>query len=159
MLVVFLQNAWAHDARGALAMERNRRLWLYATALSRSGQRLKVMFGDECFIDDDLWFDNTTPVVGIGANSKFPPDDDHILRVIGTHSPTAVVACGLQAEKALLRLWNGPLLAVPHPASRLLTNALYEKASELIDGGLSGRSALRQLSGCVSLVNLEAQHA
>lgn len=144
-MVVFLQNAWSPLYAGATWP---RPSWLRALARSRSGQRLRVL------IDDFDACENTTPAVGASASSVLPPDRAHILEVLERRAPRVVVACGRQAEDALALLWPGALLAVPHPAHRLLTDALYREARRILDGGLTARVALRQLRGDVTRVPL-----
>ena len=141
MLIVFLQNAWSPIYAGG---EWPRESWLRALERSRSGQRLRVM------IDDFNVCENTTPVVGGTPDSVIPPDVDHIKALLARHNPQVVVACGKQAEIALLGLWSGPLLAVPHPAHRLLTDQLYREARTLLANGFNERLALRQMRGHIS---------
>lgn len=133
MILVFLQNAWAKDKRSATLMERNKRIWLYATAKSRSGIRLKTLLGSDCFSNPKITFANTTPKVGIGPSSQFPSDQEHIDKLLIEHKPKLVIACGTQASTALSKLWNGDLLCVPHPAYRVVTNALYRMAKNHIN--------------------------
>lgn len=138
--VYFLQNAWSTVYAG-----RNwpRPSWLFALERSRSGQRLRVL------LDDFDCCENTTPAVGATPDSILPPDEIHIRSILTQRNPDVVVTCGRQAEKALLRLWNGPLLSVPHPAHRLLTDALYREARDLLVTGFTGQLALRQMRGFV----------
>src|SRR5262245_18453916 len=99
-IIVFLHNAWSpHYAGGTW----ERRSWLRALERSRSGQRLRVM------IDDFNICENTTPIVGKTASSIIPPDAGHIKAILSTRTPQIVIACGKQAETALLKLWDGAL--------------------------------------------------
>jgi hypothetical protein len=145
MIVVFLQNAWSPYYAGR-TWPRSR--WLLALERSRSGQRLKLL------VDDLDQCENTTPIVGPTPSSVVLPDEEHILEILRRRQPTIVVACGRQAEDVLTRLWNGPLLALPHPASRTLTNELYNKARGWLDSrvyvthDIPGRYALRQERNC-----------
>lgn len=143
--VVFLQNAWSpHYAGGTWP----RRSWLLALRLSRSGQRLKLL------IDDLDICENTTPIVGATSSSVVPPDETHIAEILQRRSPDVVIACGKQAEQALLKLWQGSLLAIPHPAHRLLTDDLYLKAKALLLEKYAHRWALRQGKGEVLIEQL-----
>ena len=137
-VVVFLQNAWSPLYAGDTWP---RESWLVALMRSRSGQRLRLM------ISDPDWCENTTPLVGSTPDSVVEPDEFHIKRVLLERKPKVVVARGKQAEYALTTLWNGPLLVVPHPAHRLLTNKLYVAAGELLRGEYKDRLALRQRRG------------
>jgi len=141
-MVVFLQNAWSPVY--ALG-EWPRASWLTALKRSRSGQRLRVL------IDDFEACENTTPIVGATPNSIIPPDHKHIRAILLRRAPRVVIACGKQAEAALVGLWQGPLLVVPHPAHRLLTDNLYREARWLLESGrFEERLALRQARGCVN---------
>ncbi|MGH9849030.1 MAG: hypothetical protein ACREBD_04155 [Blastocatellia bacterium] len=138
-LVVFLQNAWSEIYAGGTWP---RPSWLRALERSRSGQRLKLL------VDDLSVCENTTPIVGTTPSSVVPPDRDHIHSVLAARKPAVIVACGRQAELALLDIWPGPLLAIPHPAHRLVTNALYQQARSMLTR-LNTRLALRQHNGQV----------
>lgn len=142
-VVVFLQNAWSPFYAGG---KWPRASWLAALAGSRSGRRLRLL------IPDPDRCENTTPIVGATPGSKVPPDPEHITNVLERRRPRVVVACGRQAEAALVRLWEGPLLVVPHPAARVLTDALYRQARRMLDAGLEERIALRQRRGHVERV-------
>lgn len=137
-IVVFLQNAWSPFYAGG---EWPRPSWIRALKASRSGQRLRVM------IDDYEVCENTTPIVGATPDSVIKPDVEHITRLLARRKPQVVVACGKQAETILSKLWPGALLAVPHPAHRLLTDNLYREARLLLSTDFTGRVALRQMKG------------
>ena len=148
-LVVFLQNAWSPLYAGG---EWPRRSWLRALARSRSGRRLQLLLGDRYDLEQ---CENTTPLVGASASSIVPPQPAHIVEVLERRAPAVVVACGKQAEAAIAPLWPGALLVVPHPAARVLTDALYLRGAELLAGELDGRRlALRQRRGNVELEDL-----
>lgn len=134
--MVFLQNAWSPIYAGGVWP---RASWLAALEGSRSGQRLKHL------ITDFDVCENTTPLVGATPDSALPADARHITSILRRRRPRLVVACGRQAEAALIPLWAGPLLAVPHPAHRLLTNELYAQARALLTPDYEARQALRQL--------------
>lgn len=136
--IVFLQNAWSPFYAGHTWP---RDSWLLALKRSRSGQRLHIM------IDDYDLCENTTPQVGRTPNSIIAPDESHILQILFDRNPRIVIACGKQAEGVLSKLWDGPLLAVPHPAHRLLTDNLYREARQLLSGYFTDRIALRQMRG------------
>jgi hypothetical protein len=138
-IVGFLQNAWSGFYAGETWP---RESWLKALARCRSGQRL-AYFASACGSDIEIWWDNTTPIVGATPNSVVPPDTNHMLRVVHAIRPTSVVAFGKQAEKALLELQVTPLLILPHPACRVVTNKLYCEAGRLIKEGFSGVKTLK----------------
>lgn len=136
----FLQNAWSPFYAGGTWP---RASWLRALERSRSGQRLRVL------LDDFDLCENTTPLVGATPDSVIAPDTAHILSIIKARKPTVLVACGKQAEAALAQLWDGALLAVPHPAHRLLTDGLYREARLLLSQQYTERMAIRQQKGCL----------
>lgn len=143
--IVFLQNAWSPMYAGGIWP---RTSWLRALEKSRTGQRLKLMINDF-----DLC-ENTTPLIGIEPSSQIPADDDHIIRLIVERNPTRIIACGKQAEEALIRLWPLNLLCLPHPAYRVVTNDLFIRASNMINAPFIGRYALRQNRSGVELAEL-----
>lgn len=141
-MIIFLQNAWSPVYAG---QQWPRRSWLRALARSRSGQRLKIL--------SDQWelYHNVTPICGAKPSSKLDPDQLHVQSLLERCKPEVVVACGAVAELALRIYWKGPLLCVPHPASRVLTNELYQHAHRMLDAGFAERYALRQLRGALEL--------
>jgi hypothetical protein len=140
-VVAFLQNAWSSEMAGR---HWPREDWLSALHASRSGQRIRTV---ESLAKLAVWWDNTTPEVGDNPDSVLPPDRDHITRVLVEQRPTAVLAMGKQAAAVVAELWDGPLLVVPHPTYRVVTNRLYAAAGRLLAGGLEGRWELQQLRG------------
>lgn len=173
MTLTFLQNAWFHrplfsgfkrdandqvvrgpDGKGVLEFipewsEDWRDIWLFATARSRSGRRLRVMLGDDCFERDDCAFADASPQVSYGSSAgKFPADPKWIASELDYHKPTVVVCCGLEAAK-VLQQWAGPALVVPHPTSRVVTDALYRDAGvQLLKRGFKARLRFVQDRGC-----------
>jgi hypothetical protein len=145
LYTVFLQNAWSRTYAGR---RWPRTAWLRALQGARSGQRLRLL------IDDFAVCYNTTLDVGPTPESRLPPSPDYIRAILRRCRPEVVVACGRQAEAALVELFDGPLLAVPHPASRVLTDDLYRRARALLTPAYSGRYALRQRRGYVDIVTL-----
>lgn len=146
-LLVILQNAWRYRAGRSWQYAG----WVRALARSRTGRRLTTILGEDCFSQQEICFGNASPLIGVNADSKFPPDEDHVQNLLDGTSPEVVLACGRSAEKATVKLWKGPLLCVPHPASRVLTNVLLMEANRLLYGGEAflRRVALRQGRGCV----------
>lgn len=126
-IVCFLQNAWSPWYAGRTWP---RDQWLKALWRSRSGKRLKTLTA--LCVGEEFYFDNTTPIVGNNPDSVVKPDYEHIRKVITEQKPQLVIGCGKQAEKCLLHLQVEPLLLIPHPACRTLTNKLYIEAARLI---------------------------
>jgi hypothetical protein len=127
-IVAFLQNAWRHQARPGQTWPRSS--WLVALKNSRSGQRLRVL--EEIAGYPSIWYDNTTPYCGAHPSSILPPDNQHIREVLATHKPAFVVALGRQAAAVLKTEVTTPLLVLPHPAYRCLTNELYIAAGTIL---------------------------
>jgi hypothetical protein len=98
-------------------------------------------------------YDNTTPQVSSEPNGVCPPDLGHLRKVCEEMRPSYVVACGKQAGDAMLQLGLvKSLLLVPHPAYRVVTNKLYERAGALLVTGFEGVIELRQERGEVKEV-------
>lgn len=126
-LLVVLQNPWA---RGNLRNGYNPQVWKREFEKSRAGRRLQVALPV-----DRKWsihFSNACPVLASGPDGVYAPDARHVRRTLKRVSPNLVLACGKLAEEALITLWEGPLLCVPHPSSRVLTNDLYEVVHKII---------------------------
>jgi len=134
VVLCFLQNAWSPVYAGRLWP---RESWLKALHLSRSGQRLKVLTA--AAPDYEFHFDNTTPLVGKYPSTLLPPDLKHITTVIKTVKPKVIVTCGSLAAWAVTPLAGElPVLQLPHPAYRVVTNRLFKQAGELLQTGFSG---------------------
>jgi hypothetical protein len=143
-VVAFLQNAWSPEYAGRIWP---RDLWLDALHQSRSGQRLRQLTGAATGVT--FWFDNVTPHVGDNPDSLLPPDPKHVLAVLAEQKPDYVVALGQQAARAVRPLCKVPLLIVPHPTYRVVTNELLRHAGKLLAEGFVGIKLLRQGRGLV----------
>jgi len=142
MIVCFLQNAWSPLYAGGTWP---RRSWLKALAKSRSGQRLRVFEGAAACA---IHYDNTTPIVGDNPNSVVAPDEAHIRGVLREVKPDCVVTFGRQAAEVVTEIAHRlPVLQLPHPAHRLVTNSLYEQAGSMVREGFWGIVSLRQGRG------------
>lgn len=149
MYLVFLQNAWFKKPLTTLVNETGprfpskrvplkewsppwRRIWLYATAVCHSGRRLRWLLGEDCFERGDIKFEDASPKVSYGDSAgKFPADPKWITAILADYRPDVVFSCGTIATDALVKLWRGPLVGVPHPAARLLPRDLYSAAGKL----------------------------
>lgn len=145
-MIIFLQNAWSPVYAGSVWP---RKSWLRALASSRSGQRLKLITED--------WevFHNAAPICGNKPSSVIEPDVRHIQTILESTKPDVVVACGKLPEAALRCAWKGPLLCLPHPAHRVLTNDLYIMAAQHLRVGIDRQYALRQERGRVVIEYFE----
>lgn len=137
-ILLFLQNAWSPLFAGQAWP---RLEWLLALSNARTGVRLRTLTDGLPVI-----FHNTTLQVGSDPSSICPPDPAHIERLLA-QKPRAVVTCGTQALSAVMPRWRGPLLAVPHPAYRLLTDLLYEEGWRWLSDRRSARVKLAQRRG------------
>lgn len=137
--LVFLQNAWSPLYAGR---KWPRESWLRALLRSRSGTRLLEMTTSAN--GTEFHFENTTPICGDCPDSVVPPCKEHIAKVITAQNPDCIVCCGKQAEDALQMWGSRPKLILPHPAYRVLTNALYRQAGQIIANGFTGTITLRQ---------------
>jgi hypothetical protein len=148
-VVAFLQNAWSPVyAGGAWPRES----WLRALWASRSGQRLRV-FTKHAGPAVEVWWDNTTPQVSARPADALPPDHAHMAEVLGEQNPDALVLFGAQAAAAV-RAPALPTLVLPHPAYRVVTNALYRRAGLALRRGFAGRVEYRQVRGEVRRVKV-----
>lgn len=147
--VVFLQNAWSPVYAGGTWP---RKSWLKALENSRSGQRLSILNAGCPSVE--LWYDNTTPIVGAEPNSQEPADLSHMVQVLVDQRPDYVVVCGRQAAAAITEIDHGckGVLVVPHPAYRVLTNSLYETAASFLEGGFIGTIELTQGREAIRMV-------
>lgn len=138
IVLVVLQNAYQ---RGRLRSGYHPSTWLAELRGSRSGTRLREALP----IGAVVRFANASPTMGRTVDSKTSPCARYLRRRIRDARPDVVLACGRVAEATVCSMWRGPLVAVPHPAHRLLTNDLLHRARELL--GASTRIALRQRRG------------
>lgn len=142
-IFVLLQNAWRD--RGGDSWLYNP--WVWALRRSRTGRRLVRALGRRW---NRIYFCNTTPRVSTHPSIRLPPDLQYVERELRRVEVDVVLACGKQAEVVARKLWSGPLLCIPHPASRVLTNALLDKTYDLLYGWPPvERLALRQQRGQV----------
>jgi hypothetical protein len=154
-LVAILQNAWSPVYAGG---HWPRESWLRALRRSRSGQRLDV-FARAAGDGVEIYFDNTTPIVGATPDSIVAADLDHVRAVVERERPDVVVAFGRLATAALDAAGISatlPTLALPHPAARVVTNDLFRAAGELVKlAAVDGPTIIRQGRGFHSVTRRE----
>jgi hypothetical protein len=124
---------------------------LQALHRSHSGKRLATLT-ESAGPEIEWWFDNTTPITGARSTSVVEPDIRHVKDVLAEQKPDYVVAAGKQAASVLRQLEVVPLMVVPHPAYRLLTDDLYWEAGQILRAGLVGCRELRQERGEVRVL-------
>lgn len=151
MIVAFLQNAWFFQHTPQAVIDRYLSDARYrALILSRShtGKRLVRTFGAELFCSIN-WQESTNKI-GYVSSAKFPADPIHIKEVLKELQPELVLAFGGVAGPALLRHWDGPIISLPHPSGRVITDALYKTAAGMINGH-QGRTIIKQLKGRIEV--------
>lgn len=140
-VLVVLQNAY--DV-GELRHGFNSSRWLSELRGTLSYSKIIRAIPD----DFEVRWTNACRGVGQGSSSKLQPYPPKIRKRAVEHRVSSVLACGLVAEQAASEAWDGPILAIPHPACRVLTNGLLDVARALLVAG-HGRMALRQRRGHV----------
>ena len=132
--VGFLQNPWSPFYAGG---RWPRESWLRALALSRSGQRLKLL---ECG-EVNIYYENACPIVCENPKDVMPADTNHMRQVLSEQKPDVIICFGGPAAAAmnsLLHEFKQPLMLLPHPAYRFVTNELFNKALEILKKGFDG---------------------
>ena len=127
-IVAFLQNQWFRDPeriRQMFADRPDHRLQLIKRFLFRSftGVRLRGAFGPE--LCDQIIWEEASPEIGGESGSVFPPDPEHMLRIIEEHAPGIILTFGrvaadgmLAANRLATERRDIRLIAGPHPAAR-----------------------------------------
>lgn len=76
---------------------------------------------------------NASPQVGEEASSYFAPDIGYVSSKVEEISPDIILACGVNAQKAVREIDIGvPVVKIPHPAYRALSNSMLDEAREKI---------------------------
>lgn len=131
-IVAFLQNMWVKDPvriQGILDLHPHSREFIIRHLLfrkCRTGKILKATLGTQ-LCELIVWEETTMKVAG-DATTIFPPDYDHIQRVINKHSPDVVIGMGKVAAQAVFKVANEMMrgaqdfqfnfFSVPHPCAR-----------------------------------------
>lgn len=134
-VVGFLQNPWSPFYAGDTWP---RESWLKALWKSRSGQRLKLMLCDEI----GFWFDNATPIVCENPKDVIPPDINHIRKILSEQKPDIIITFGVHAAGGVMAVRNEfsqPLMILPHPTYRVVSNKLFLMALEQVKKGFVGQ--------------------
>lgn len=124
-ILICLQNAYA---KGLLTERWHPTRWRREFLTSRSGKRLQLILPDDAFVH----YCNVAPGIGVGPEAILEPSYQHVQRALNRVQPDYVITCGRLAEQVLTQLWDGNLLCIPHPASRVLTNKLLIQTRELL---------------------------
>lgn len=124
-ILCILQNAWG-DRELPVTFEPN--------PYNKSAKVIRKMVGDNYYE-----FSNTTDEVTSTPNAKPKPNYLHFEKVIGEiHKFDLVLVCGVQAKETVEKYLDSinaigvPLLFVPHPAARNLTNVRCEEIRNIV---------------------------
>jgi hypothetical protein len=125
-ILCILQNAWG---------DRILPVTFIPNPINKSAKVIKKMVGD-----NQYWFSNTTDVVTGTAAGKPKPNMQHFQKVI-QQIPNfdVVLVCGKQAKETVescfdeIKAFGKPVLFVPHPAAKDLTNSRCEEIRKQID--------------------------
>ena len=135
VIVAFLQNQWwppksiksieyAYRKHGSTPEGRADLNARYLFFRCLTGRRLKLAFGDD--LCNEIIWENASSQIASLSNQAFPPDVDHITKVILHFKPQIVITLGKQAlnglaeaEKLILpaQRWKHHMIG-PHPAAR-----------------------------------------
>lgn len=146
-ILIVLQNAYNV---GKLRRGFNSATWLSELRGSLSYSKIIRAIPD----DFEVRWTNACRGVGKGPNSRLDPYPAKVRKRAVEHRVDAVLACGRIAEQAATISWDGPLLAIPHPACRVLTNSLLDVSRAILEAG-HGRIAVRQRQGYIDFEQLE----
>ena len=124
-ILCLLQNAWG-DRPLPLVFKPNKS--------NKSANRMRRICGKE----NIMHFCNTTGVVTSTASGKAKPDEDWLGKVLEEAKKyDLLIVCGKQAKEAFDKATGGrfaiPVIAMPHPASRSLTNALCDTVAGMVN--------------------------
>ena len=76
---------------------------------------------------------NASPNIGGNSDSFFQPDSEYISRKLVEIKPDIILACGVAAKKGIDSIdVDVPVIKMPHPAYRALTNKTLDDVKELI---------------------------
>lgn len=155
-VVALLQNAWMRDAERAErifarhAGDPERRAKLVAAYLffgGHTGRRIYDAFGEE--VRHSFVWENASPKLGRQSSDHFPPDPEHIRRVLDHFKPKVVLTLGAVPAKgvadtrrlySMAGMWSDfTVVSGPHPAGRApdvmdRLRACAAKVKELTDG-------------------------
>jgi hypothetical protein len=138
--LAILQNQWFKNPERAQAIydshgdDLDRRAQLNRAYLfmgCATGRRIKSAFGDAACAPGAIIWEEANPKKAGESSGCFPPDPDHIRRILDYHAPDVVIAFGNVAREVLemidgitfygtrnlgKRSWT--VLFAPHPAAR-----------------------------------------
>jgi hypothetical protein len=134
-IVAFLQNAWFKDPSGVAKIyashgpDLDRRVRLNEAYLffgGLTGRNLRIALGED--LCDKIVWENASPKFGGKSSDRFPPDPEHIRKVLDHFKPKAVLVLGAEAARGVAdtrKLFDGSgawtdfvIVTGPHPAGR-----------------------------------------
>lgn len=126
-IICILQNAW-----GPVELP----IVFKPNPLNKSAKIVLKMVG----ADNEFHFCNTTNVTTARANQKPKPNLEHFAKVVQRLSGfDLILVCGNQAKETVqkrlddISALNIPIMFVPHPASRSLSNIQIQKINDSIN--------------------------
>lgn len=138
-VVAFLQNPWSPHYAGH---PWPRASWLKAFHASVSGRRLKRMESPGI----EYYYENASPVVADNPRTIYPADINHMRTVLLAQDPDYIITFGSHAANGISKLrgeFPQPVMMLPHPAYRYVTNEMYEIALRHLNEGFKGVLALQ----------------
>jgi hypothetical protein len=83
---------------------------------------------------------NASPLVGRKAGSNFKPDIEYIEKSLTEIQPCVILACGVNARKGIRQVDTDiPVIEMPHPAYRALTNKTVDGVRQQIEERINDR--------------------
>lgn len=132
-LLIILQNAYTDDPTHAERFRHDNEFWLSRLFQSHTGKRLRKMIPGG--VTHSII--NATREIGTESSSNIPPDPVHVRVEIANYRPRVILACGVNAQKAMDEL-RIEYIPAPHPAWRQLSDVMIEKYKERIIEELNG---------------------
>jgi hypothetical protein len=127
--MVILQNAYGVEDGYVPSYERE------SFRNCHTGRRLKNAIP----ADVSVSIINASPVVGDTADSNFKPDLEYVRKHLTRIKPCVILACGVNAKKVVDMLDTDiPIIKMPHPAYRALTNKKLEEVKQQIEEVVNG---------------------
>ena len=112
-LLIILQNAYGVEEGYEPSFERE------SFRNCHTGKRLRNAIPTGL----DINIINASPKIGREASSYFKEDGTYVSKKIQEYKPEVILACGVNAKKVISKIKpNIPILTMPHPAYRALTN-------------------------------------
>ena len=82
---------------------------------------------------------NASPLVGREVSSNFEPDIEYIEKSLTKIKPCVILACGVNARKGIRQVDTAiPVIEMPHPAYRALTNKEVDRVCKQIEEQING---------------------